>query len=276
MKILFIGLLCICQATAFAQIATVLNLNKPSATLSEWARNTSTIVYIATNPDPMPRQVIIRTELKTTDGATVATKDLSQAEVFQLRDGNTIFSAKEVLPLHQMNFSGSYKSTLERTGKLPAGAYLLEVQLLNPTTLAPVSALQTRSFFLTAIQLPNLLMPVDKDSIDVLVASTVITFRWTPVTPRTAEQVYYRLQVFEILPFQQPLQALRGNQPLLDVEVRNQQQYYWRPQLALKTDTLPKKFIWTIQAMNGDRVPMGTDANAEARAEPFMFIIRKK
>lgn len=276
MRLLITGFLCLWQLAGNTQIATVLTVNKPAATLSEWYRNNAAIVYVASNPDPMVRPVVIKSTLKTTDGEVVAVKDLSKAVIYPLSSGSRVFTAKEVFPLEQMIFSGSYKSTLERTGKLPSGVYVLEVQLVNPVNFAAVSAVQSRSFNLVAQQLPMLQLPLHGDTIDVKTASTVIIFRWTPLIPRTAEQVYYRIQVFEILPFQQPLQALRANYPLLDKELRNTTQFIWRPQLALATDSLPKRFIWSIQALDSNHQPVGTDNNPEARSEPYVFIIAKK
>jgi hypothetical protein len=276
MKFLTAGLLCILSFSMHAQIATVLTMNKPSATISEWWRNNATIVYLVTNPDPMPRQVIIKSTLKTADGEVVAAKDLSQASIYSLTGGDRVFTAKEVLPLEQMIFTGNYKNTLSRTGKLPAGVYILEVQLVSPVNYSALSSLQSRIFNLAAQQLPVLMSPVDKDSLDVKIAATAITFRWTPLTARGTEQIYYRIQVFEVLPFQHPLQAMRGNYPLLDKEVTNVTQYIWRPQLAFATDSLPKKFIWTIQTLNSNRVPLSSDDNIEGRSDPFEFIIKRK
>jgi hypothetical protein len=107
-------------------------------------------------------------------------------------------------------------------------------------------------------------------------AQTTITFRWTPVAPPQREQPYYHLQVFEIFNYQNPLQALRANQPLLDVTVRAQTQYIWRPQLSFIDDTLSKRFIWTIQTLDVNRNPLvQTDGNGESRSEPFIFYIGK-
>jgi len=88
-----------------------------------------------------------------------------------------------------------------------------------------------KPFFLAATQLPVLMKPYNEEILDGNIAQTAITFRWTPLTPRTPNPVTYRLQVFEILEYQTPMQALRANQPLLDQEVIGTTQYIWRPQL---------------------------------------------
>jgi hypothetical protein len=273
--IIAVALLVCCQPV-FAQLNATLTVNQPSATLSEWAINNTTITYVVENIGAGgSKQVIIKATLKTTDGTTVATTDLAKAQVFAIPSGSRIFFAKDVFPLEVMIFSGSYKTTLEKTGKLPSGTYQLEVQLVAPATYAALTGLQTRVFNLTAPQLPYLITPMNNDSLNAKKAETAIIFRWTPLVPRTNEQPYYRLQVFEILPYQQPLQALRGNQPLLDVMVRSITQYIWRPQIPFSVDSTGKKFIWTIQTLNQARQPfVQTTGNGESRSESFIFWVK--
>ncbi|MCE3282727.1 MAG: hypothetical protein K0Q66_1464 [Chitinophagaceae bacterium] len=267
-------LLAVLSTTAFSQVSASLTVTRPSATLSEWANN-GTITYVVDVPPAITRQVIIKATLKTTDGTVVATKDLSKAQVFTVQ-GTRIFFAKDVIPLDIMTFTGSYKTTLEKTGKLPAGTYQLEVQLVEPGLFGPLSTVQTRIFNLAAPQLPVLIKPIHNDSLEAKQSETSIIFRWTPLSPRTQDLPYYRLQVFEVLPYQQPMQALRGNQPILDQLLRNQTQYIWRPQMSFSTDTTGKKFIWTVQTLDANQQPyVQTTGNGESRSEPFVFYVKE-
>jgi hypothetical protein len=264
-----------CSVAAFSQISTSLTVTRPSATLSEWATTNSTITYVVDIPPTITRQVVIKATLKTTDGTVVASKDLAKAQVFTIQ-GTRIFFAKDVIPLEIMTFSGSYKSTLEKTGKLPAGTYQLEVQLVEPVVFGPLTPVQTRVFNLAAAQLPVLFLPVNNDSLEAKQSETAIIFRWTPLSPRPQALPYYRLQVFEILPYQQPMQALRGNQPILDQLLRNQTQFIWRPQMSFSSDSTGKKFIWSVQTLNSDQQPYDqTSGNGESRSEPFIFYIKR-
>lgn len=274
-KYIFTTILLSCvYSMSMSQVMTSLAVNNPPATLSDWANTNSAVIYTVENISAVTRQFIIKAEITTADGTVVATKDLSRAQVFSVQ-GTRIFFAKEVLPLDIMIFSGNYKTTLERTGQLPSGTYLLNVQLVEPGMFGPMSTLQSRVFNLTAPQLPYLITPVNNDSLNARKSETAIIFRWTPLTPQPQAQPYYRLQVFEILPFQQPMQALRGNQPLLDQTVRGITQYIWRPQMDLSTDTLKKRFIWTVQTLNANRQPyIPTQGNGESRSEPFIFFIK--
>lgn len=264
-----------------AQVNTTLVLNPtPSAIVSEWVNDTKTINYVVNFQGAAGQptlQVIIKTELKTTDGTVVATSDLSKAQVFTLTRGTTVFYAKDVFPLAIMMFNGSYKSSIERTGKLPSGTYLLSVQLLRPGTFDVITTPDTRSFNLFGLQLPVLMKPYNNEKLKAEEAQTAIIFRWTPVTPVRAPLPFYRLQVFEVLDYQTPLQALRANQPFLDVTLHGQTQYIWKPQLALQTDSLAKKFIWSIQSLDANNNPLvQTEGNGESRSEPLIFYIMSK
>lgn len=259
----------------FSQISTTLNIIKPSSTISEWA-NSPTVTFIVNNPYDIPQRVIIKAELKLADGTVVATKDLSKATVFTLTRGTRIFYAQDVLPLEITLFNGSYKSTLERTGKLPSGTYQLSVQLVEPATLAGITPIQNKIFNLSAPQLPILIVPANGAVLDARKSETAIIFRWTPVTSIPANQLQFRIQVFEILPNQQPMQALRANQPLLDQNINGQTQYIWRPQISFSIDSIPKKFIWSIQTLEGvTGRPLLKEGSGESRSEPKVFIIKK-
>ena len=259
-----------------AQTVTTLIVNaRPTDVLSEWAYRKDIVSYIV-QADSVDMQVKIKTEIKTVDGTTIAYTDLNRSNTYTLQSGTTVFTAVDVLPLEFMVFTGSYKNSLDKTGKLPADNYQLCVQLVRSTDMSPASDVECKNFFVASVQLPVLMMPSDETSLDIEKAQTAITFRWTPVTPQQSSIVTYRLQVFEILENQQKLQALRGNQPLLDIDLRAQTQYIWRPGLSFSTEDLPKKFIWTIQTLDANNEPLvQTSGNGESRSEPLIFYVDK-
>ena len=97
--------------------------------------------------------------------------------------------------------------------------------------------------------------------------------------PTQTSPVSYRIQVFEVLPTQSPVQALRSNQPVLDKEVVAATQYIWQPQLSFtpydgETKKLPA-FIWTIQSLDkpGGLPITQTDGNGEGRSDPIIFFV---
>lgn len=275
-------------ATAIAQLNTNLILAaQPPASLSEWGVRKEILTYIINTQPGLSFPVIIKAEIKTTDGTVIGTTDLAKAKVFTPGSATTILYAVDVLPLENILFTGKYKTSIQRTGKLPADNYILCVQLVKPVDYTPASASVCKTFYLASIQLPILMKPYSDEVLEGKIAQTAITFRWTPLVPRQSSAVTYRLQVFEILPAQQPMQALRSNQPLLDQEIRGTTQYIWRPQLSFlpppdifSDSTLDTKknflrFIWTIQSLDALGLPVTqTDGNGEARSEPVSFFVK--
>lgn len=264
--------------TANAQVNTILNVqSSPTAVLSEWSSKNAIVTLIVTKTDSTPQQAIFKTEIKLIDGTVIGVTDVTKATPVLLTKGTRVYFSKDVMPLEIMNFTGKYKQVLDRTGKLPADNYQFCVQLLSQGAggIQPLVASKCKNFTMAALQLPILVMPANNAVLNQLSAQTAITFRWTPLTPKTQMIATYRLQVFEVLANQQAMQALRSNQPLLDVSVKAATQYIWRPGLAFNaTDSLPVKFIWTLQTLDDIGLPaVQTDSNGESRSEPFIFII---
>lgn len=260
-----------------AQTSTTLNVqSSPTAVLSEWAIRNTIINFIVDKADINNQQVIFKTSIRLVDGTVIGVTDITKATPVTLTRGVSIFFSKDVMPLEIMNFTGNYKRTLDKTGKLPAGQYQLCVEILAIGTFQTIVAAKCKNFYVAAIQLPFLMMPINQSILKKVAAQTAITFRWTPVLPQVqAAQTVYRLQVFEVLAHQQSVQALRSNQPLLDISLRGITQYIWQPRLAFNaTDSLSSSFIWTIQTLDNNGQPLvQTDGNGESRSEPSVFKI---
>ena len=287
-------------ASAAAQVKLDVVLNPaPPANLSEWGARREVLTVIVAPGPGLALQFKIKVEIIAADGTTAGTNDLSRAQIFTMQSTPQILTAMEVMPIENMIFTGKYKSSLQRTGKLPSGNYTLCLTPVRPQDLTPMAQPVCKPFFLATTQLPILMKPYDEQVLDGKSAQTAITFRWTPVTPRTPNLVTYRIQVFEVLEHQSPVQALRANQPLLDQEVFGTTQFIWRPQLSFikaadittsNPDTYPAKdkakkekdsktkdmlrFVWTIQSLDSHGDPVTrTDGNGEARSEPIMFFV---
>ncbi len=276
-NICFLFLLLPCLGM-YAQLNTTISVqSSPTAILSEWYGRNSVVTFIVTKIDSAQQQAIFKTEIKLADGTVIGTTDIARATPVTLTKGTRVYFSKDVMPLEIMIFTGRYKTILDRTGKLPAGNYQFCVQLLGQGAggLQPLVTSKCGNFNMVAFQLPILMLPGNKTLLNKSSAQTAIIFRWTPLIPATSSLVTYRLQVFEILPEQQPIQALRGNQPLLDVTVKAMTQYTWQPRMSFNTtDSLPARFIWTLQTLDTNGQPiLQTDGNGESRSEPFIFSV---
>lgn len=260
----------------YGQIGTTLVVQpSPTAVLSEWATKNSIVNFIIDYGAPTSASIVFKTTLKLNDGTVVATTDVTRFSPLTISRGVRVFYSKDVMPLEIMIFSGNYKNTLDRTGKLPSGQYQLCVEILSPGNFQPLVAEKCKNFNVAAVQLPFLVAPADQSALPAVAAQTSITFRWTPVISQPgAVPPTYRLQVFEVLSGQRPVQALRSNQPILDISLRSITQYIWQPRLAF-IDSLPYTFVWTIQTLDAVGQPLlQTDGNGESRSNPFVFKIR--
>jgi len=286
-KILLIVLITCGCVNISAQITTTLSVNPtPPSTLSDWNIRKEILVYLCTVDVPAGSiQAKVKTELKLTDGTVIATTDLARSKTITFTSGTTILTAADAVPLEAMIFSGKYQSVLERTGKLMPGTYQLFVQLVRAADLTPASEQRNRVFTVAALQLPIPVMPSNGTELDAAQAQTAITFRWTPLTPRTQFIPRYRIQVFEVQEQQTPMQAFRSNQPILDKEVTGTTQFIWQPQLSfIKTnlsdsleESTKQTFIWTIQTLDNTGQPVGDgNVNGDGRSEPVVFSIGRQ
>ena len=66
-----------------------------------------------------------------------------------------------------MNFTGKYKSALQKTGKLPADNYhTLCTRPVRPADYAPLGEEQCKPFYLASLQLPILMKPYNEELLD--------------------------------------------------------------------------------------------------------------
>ena len=281
LKILILGACGLgCFQLCRAQIKLNIALNsRPLPYLADWYKpiNGQMIVsYVPAQSTP-DATVKIKTTLIDFNGSVIANSNIGGANIYRLIMGTNLFSMGDALQLQNLVLEGSAQNLLQRTGRLMAGEYQLNVQIVNVQG-DKIYAEQTRPFFVTANQLPVLMQPANGASLDARVAQNIITFRWTNVVPTAEQGTRYRVQVFEILAGQTDMQAYRSNRPLLDEQaIRGSNQFLWRSNLPMLDSTANNRFIWTVQTLDEKGQPLPTnDAFTEARSEPAVFTIYRK
>jgi hypothetical protein len=275
--LLFTVALFLMVQVAQAQITLNLALNKrPQPWLSDWVNpvNGQMIITYMVRPTLNDPSVKLKTTLLDERGSIIGISNINSARIYTLRAGVNQFSIAEALQLQNLAFQGNFQNLLQRTGRLTAGQYQLTVEVMNITG-DVIRAKQTRIFFITSYQLPILMQPANGSTLDARLAQNIIMFRWTNVIPSSGEFFQFRVQVFEILPGQTPMQAFRGNRPLLDEPaIKGSTQYIWRPNLPMLDSTANKQFIWTVQTLDANGLPIpGMDMNIQGRSEPAIFSI---
>lgn len=263
--------------SARAQISLNLALNnRPQPWLADWANpvNGQMIISFVPGPALNDPSVRLKTSLLDERGNIIGTSNINSARIYTLRAGVNQFTIADALQLQNLTLQGNLQNLFQRTGRLSAGQYQLMVEVMNAGG-DIVRARQTRPFSITSYQLPVLMQPANGSSLEARLAQNIITFRWTSLIPGSPDLPQYRVQVIEILPGQTPMQAFRGNRPLLDeTAIKGSTQYIWKTNLPMLDSTANKQFIWTIQTLDARGLPIpGMDMNIQGRSEPAIFSI---
>ncbi len=274
--LLFIGILLFTQEIK-AQIMLNLALNsRPQPYLSDWANpvNGQMIISFMQGPALDDPSVKLKTTLLDQSGSVLGVSNLNASRIYMLKPGVNQFTMADALQLQNLMLPGNVQNILQRTGRLAAGQYQLMVEIMNAAG-DIVRAKQTKPFFITSYQLPILMSPANGAGLDAHIAQNMITFRWTSIIPASSELTFYRVQVFEILPGQEPMQAFRGNRPVLDEPaIRGTTQFIWRPNLPMLDSTANRRFIWTVQSLDVNGLPVpSADMTSQGRSEPAIFNI---
>lgn len=277
-SLFLIGIMLLITQASRAQLLLNLALNpRPQPWLSEWGNpiNGMMIVSPVLGGAQVSSYIKISTTLLDENGAVIGRSNTNTARIYTLKQGINQFTMADALQLQNLILTGTVQNLLQRTGRLAAGQYQLAVEITNTAGNVVEAQQQTRPFFVTSYQLPILMQPANGAELDAHIAQSVITFRWTSLSPLSQETPVYRVQVFEIMPGQEPMQAFRGNRPLLDESaMQGSTQYIWRPDLPMLDSTINRQFIWTVQTLdiNGQPIPTA-DMNIQGRSEPATFTI---
>lgn len=277
-KIYCLALFILINAYAYAQVTLNFSISYPAPSyLSDWSYTKSGVSTLVLMDRYQLAKVKFQTQLQTIDGTIIASSNNATAAVYSVKTGANVFSLDKLLQPDNLVFKdANVLREIQTKGKLPAGNYQLCVQVmgsLNGSTreVELLKAPSCRPFTQVSYQLPYLLAPNDKVWLDAGTAQSVITFRWSPVVPRTSERTVYRLQVFQVMDQQKAVQALRSNMPVLNAEIINSTQYIWRPQLNFKLSE-KTMLIWTIQTLDSKGNPLITsDGMNLGWSEPRVF-----
>ncbi len=275
--IILFSLLTVSFLKSFGQIQAnlILNSNPPSY-LSDWGNGRAGQLLITAGGAAQVDLfgIKIRTSIFDSNKDLVCKSNLNSAQTIALNRGQNTIRMDRVLQLENQQFT-ALANNLARSGKLSPGIYTLSVEIFDANTGRQIANTIERVFNQINYVLPFLLSPVDKSWLDPNTSQTAITFRWSSLVPLSQERTTYRLQVFEILNNQTPMQALRSNQPILDTYVDRTTQYIWRPNMDIK-NAMYNTFIWTVQTLDYKGEPVSVqDQNSQGRSEPRVFGICK-
>ncbi len=277
----YLLLLMICGFNAiqsYAQISANLALNpRPPSYLSDWNNGRAgQLIIINTTSDITPIEIKLVTQLKDAAGEVIARSNTNMAKTILINTKQQIISMDRVLQLENLQFLTTKANKdnslyLGQSGKLTPGQYSLTLEIINAKTGKIIVEQIQRAFSQVNYVLPFLLSPANEALLDANIAQSTIVFRWSNLVPMAQESMSFKLTVFEIQNDQTPMQALRSNQPILNININRATQYIWRPQMDVKNSPI-KKYIWTVQSIDGRGQPISTmDDTMQGRSEPSVF-----
>ena|ERR1035437_1682009 len=273
----FLVMIFLFQLNAQTFTAQMVLVARPTSLLADWANHPEILNYIVTyygGPIGGNYSAKIIVTFKDGTGNIIGTSDLNLLPARIFASGTIILHSKDVVLLQTIRFTGNVQRTINATGRLPEGNYQLSLQIVDAKTLQKLTAEIVRPFFVMSYQLPILMQPQNQSVLMAEQARAAITFRWTPLAPApTQDRISYLLQIFEVMEGQNPMQAFRSNQPILNQQVLGVTQYVWQPQLYFADSSQNRKFIWTIQTIDSKGFGFNNGVG-DGRSEPFWFEIK--
>jgi len=271
-----------CCATALvvhAQLRVNLAINsRPSAYLAEWYRPVNgTVVITSLGMGAMDRPVRFETEILNSDGQMVYQLPFKQSLPISYSGNAGALPLSEILQLQNGNFSSpQMANSFSEGGKLAAGQYSIRLRLWDGMEDQPRTEwTASKPFFISSYQLPQLMQPADGKELEARQANSFIIFRWTPLTPTMQGALAtYRIQIWQVLPDQTPMQSLRSTPPIEDRLIKGTTQFTWQPRLnmVVAEPAATNQFVWTIQTLDEKGMQVETtDAAMQGISQPYTF-----
>jgi hypothetical protein len=275
MKKILTFLLMAISVQLFAQNYPITNINitlptNPDAATANWGTGTSVfLINAVTKSDPrngIPEEVKAGKILVTIkkDGSKICGAFTSNtAPASNFNTGTKVWSGKAAVAL------------LGQECTLKPGDYTLCVQFFGPK-FNPLSDEKCKPFSIRSeekgtYQAPQAISPADGSTISAADAKKPVTFRWTPVVPKPANDVIYKVKVIEKRQGQSATEAMKSATPIIEKEVTNQTQLVLT---SLSAFPIAKgsKYGWYVQATNKDGAPIGGN-NGTSGVNVFKIII---
>ncbi len=269
---------------AFAEaqgLETTLIMNpQPSPYMSDWQSHRETAQVLVLNSGTNTRLVRFNTRVYR-DGQLKAATKFNSMPVLSIPPGGMTFTCENIIPFSAVDFYGDDKNTLLQTGKLPSSNYQICIAFDDAETGQRLTPDQCKGFQIVSYQPPVLIQPTASATYNCNQVSSIL-FRWTPISPlSTSLNVYYEVNLFEVLPGQTAMQAFRSNEPIMQERVGPASNC----QLQFPTDVdisslfshfgtstdpvITRTFVWNVRTMDAFRNVPVTDGDGWSEPQTF-------
>lgn len=271
------------EASAQSMRVNMIVNSRPSAYLAEWYRPQNGTVVLSTMKGEEMEQTYIRfeTEIYNMDEQLIYTLPVTNSSPIAVSGNVMTLTLSDILQLQNGQFVDSrMMNSFAGGGKLPSGQYTIRLRIWSGMEDYQIAEwTPPKVFLINSYQLPTLIAPANEQELDMHKARSVITFRWTPLTPSMAQSVTsYRIQIWRVLPNQTPMQTMRSTPPIEDRLEKGITQFIWQPRLSMMDDDPVKtnQFIWSVQTLDEMDMPVETtDSSMNGYSEPATFTVTK-
>jgi len=252
-----------------AQIHVSLNVSShPTPQISEWENRNETAILTITNTNPnMEGENYKILAYLYLDDRLIAETRYQDMPILQLPLGTDTFMADQIIPFQALDIHEQQgeRTTIIRTGMLPAGNYRFCVQLMDmENNVISLPERVCNNMIITDYQMPELILPTNLQEISATNAPNII-FRWTPISPMPPAQdgVKYIVSVSEIQNGQTPQQAFISNHPIIEEEVIGANYLYMASTNINLTGTAvfgnnQTNYVWSVKAVRMNDTPYAT------------------
>lgn len=246
-------------------LTTILNINSyPSPYISDWETNGSSLgSFTIINPTELPFSIYLDVQITMEQNGLVFT---GRTDLFEMPPGTKVINNTNFLTFSDATFpNSSLKNKAVQTGRLPEGEYTICIRTFTNTGYQ-ISMEQCRDFTILYPQPPHLITPEDHSLVNV--SNSLPVFQWTPVIVPANFQIHYSFKIVELLPGQNPYQALRSNVPYFEKnDISNPSLLYPINALPLKEE---KTYVWQVQALDQWGSPI---AQNDGYSEIYTFTV---
>lgn len=283
--VLFIMVLSLLIGEASAQsmrVNLIIN-SRPSAYLAEWYRPQNGTVVLSTMKGEEMEQTYIRfeTEIYNMDEQMIYVLPVANSSPIAVSGNIMTLTLSDILQLQNGQFVDSrMMNSFAGGGKLSSGQYTIRLRIWSGMEDYQITEwTPPKVFLINSYQLPTLIAPANEQELDMNKARSVITFRWTPLTPSMAQSVTsYRIQIWRVLPNHTPMQTMRSTPPIEDRLVKGTTQFIWQSRLSMMDEdpVETNQFIWSVQTLDEMDMPVETtDSSMNGYSEPATFTVTK-
>ncbi len=273
-------LLLVVAEQAFAQITVNPPIiNRPSAYLNDWEGRASTATIQVNNNGTTSKVCKIWVQIFL-DNVLVAYSQPAKLQPITIIPGPHFYSGEELVPLSSVHFENTIDDKSRRAGRIPDGRVCLRVHVVDATTnaelaVSPDGCANIISYYPPELRFPENDAELCKVGMDNVIytrnGSPLPIFQWIPIVPSPTSLVTYHFAIFEILPTQEPIAAMRGARPLFERDLIGQTSLIWPLEYFFPE---PGKFYtWSVRALdiNGNTLVQSNDG----WAAPFRFSVLK-